>query len=136
MTVWCAVLLFWTSQSVQTSEKKLRELQNAVFNEKEYIRVLTSEWDYLNRPERLEYLAQEYLKGENNQLASIPRYKEGEEFETFLSPSIPKPKPSNLLNYASMKPDGAYSQKDSLVSQSYQDQFTDLIGALSLEETP
>ncbi|PJB70592.1 MAG: hypothetical protein CO093_07380 [Alphaproteobacteria bacterium CG_4_9_14_3_um_filter_47_13] len=54
-------LLFWTSQTVQQAEDKLSRLQKAVENEKQSIRVLHAEWDYLNRPVRLESLAAEYL---------------------------------------------------------------------------
>lgn len=54
-------LLFWTSQSVQQSENRLRELRQAVMSEQQAIRVLRAEWDYLNRPDRLEFLAAEHL---------------------------------------------------------------------------
>lgn len=54
-------LLFWTSQSVQQAEDKLSRLQKAVANETQAIRVLSAEWDYLNRPARLEALAAEHL---------------------------------------------------------------------------
>jgi hypothetical protein len=52
----CGSLLFWTSQSVQRSEQNLEEAQSNVIKEQETLRVLTTEWDYLNRPERLEKL--------------------------------------------------------------------------------
>lgn len=55
-------LLFWTSQRVQTSEAELRQIKSALAREKKTIRVLSAEWDYLNRPERLEELAQDYLR--------------------------------------------------------------------------
>jgi len=61
MAVWTAVLLFWTSQSVQKTERELKKLKQASYSEFEMVRVLSSEWDYLNRPERLERLALEYL---------------------------------------------------------------------------
>lgn len=54
-------LLFWTSQSVQQSENQLKQLRRAVQSEEQAIRVLKAEWDYLNRPDRLEFLAGEYL---------------------------------------------------------------------------
>ena len=53
--------LFWTSQKVQTAENELRYLKRAVVNEEKTIRVLQAEWDYLNRPDRIESLAGEVL---------------------------------------------------------------------------
>lgn len=53
------VLLFWTSQSVQTKEGLLKEARKNLTREQETLRVLSVEWDYLNRPQRLEKLATE-----------------------------------------------------------------------------
>jgi cell division protein FtsL len=55
------VLLFWTSQSVQSKEDELADLRGNLNHEEETIRVLSVEWDYLNRPQRLEKLAIEQL---------------------------------------------------------------------------
>lgn len=55
------VLLFWTSQAVQQKEDDLAILTKSLRQETEAIRVLSLEWDYLNRPERLEQLAREEL---------------------------------------------------------------------------
>lgn len=55
------VLLFWTSQAVQTKEDKLKDLKKELTTQKEASRVLGVEWDYLNRPQRLEKLAHEQL---------------------------------------------------------------------------
>lgn len=55
-------LLFRTSQSVQGAEDRLAELNLSIRQEQESIRVLDAEWDYLNRPQRLEELADKYLK--------------------------------------------------------------------------
>lgn len=51
------VLLFWTSQAVQSREDKLAGLKGKLLQEQESVRVLSVEWDYLNRPQRLEELA-------------------------------------------------------------------------------
>lgn len=53
--------LFWVSQKVQQLERQQKSFTAQIAEEKEGIRVLTAEWDYLNRPERLELLAQRYL---------------------------------------------------------------------------
>lgn len=55
------VLLFWTSQAVQTKEDQLADAKKKLQQEQETIRVLSVEWDYLNRPQRLEKLATEQL---------------------------------------------------------------------------
>lgn len=55
------VLLFWTSQSVQTKENELAKAKKNLSHEQETVRVLSVEWDYLNRPQRLEKLASEQL---------------------------------------------------------------------------
>lgn len=53
--------LFWTSQKVQIKQNALAELDAQSQHERETLSVLTVEWDYLNRPQRLEQLTQEYL---------------------------------------------------------------------------
>lgn len=53
--------LFWVSQQVQQLEREQREMSSQIASEKEGMRVLTAEWDYLNRPDRIEALAARYL---------------------------------------------------------------------------
>ena len=55
------VLLFWTSQKVQTKEDEFSAVKKELAHEQETVRVLSVEWDYLNRPQRLEKLAAEQL---------------------------------------------------------------------------
>jgi len=52
----CAVLLFQTSQSVQSLEGDLADVLEQNQKETDAIRVLATEWDYLNNPQRLERL--------------------------------------------------------------------------------
>lgn len=54
--------LFWISQQVQQTEREQRRLLQIVTQEEEAIRVLNAEWDYLNRPDRLEAMAKTYLR--------------------------------------------------------------------------
>jgi len=56
IAVFCAVLLFQTSQSVQSLEGDLAEIVEINQREKDNIRVLSTEWDYLNSPQNLEKL--------------------------------------------------------------------------------
>lgn len=55
-------LLFQTSQNVQQAEDKLRVTHEKLAKEEDAMRVLETEWDYLNRPDRIEDLARQYLK--------------------------------------------------------------------------
>ena len=57
----CGFLLFWTSQAVQHKEEQLSEIRQKLSQEVDTTRVLSLEWDYLNRPQRLEKLAIEQL---------------------------------------------------------------------------
>lgn len=50
-----------TSQRVQHAEEVLAATQAELAHEDETMRVLRAEWEYLNRPERLERLATEFL---------------------------------------------------------------------------
>ncbi len=57
----CATFLFSTSQRVQQEENHLSALRAELVQEQQSTRVLRAEWDYLNRPDRLETLARQYL---------------------------------------------------------------------------
>jgi hypothetical protein len=64
LAVLSGAALFWVSQQVQEAERIQRGLQATLDQETEALRVLTAEWDYLNRPDRLEELARTYLNME------------------------------------------------------------------------
>ncbi|MGH1398956.1 MAG: cell division protein FtsL [Alphaproteobacteria bacterium] len=53
--------LLHVSQRVQHAEERLAIINAEISEEKETIRILNAEWEYLNRPERLEKLAKEFL---------------------------------------------------------------------------
>jgi len=65
MVFGCALLsgvaLLYTSQNVQKAENQLRALHASTQRENEKIRLLKAEWENLNRPERLERLARDFL---------------------------------------------------------------------------
>jgi hypothetical protein len=142
MAVWCAVLLFWTSQSVQDADRALHDLQKAKDSEYEAVRVLMSEWEYLNRPDRLEYLAQQYLplKGhaEKNRILTS-----GDQLYVAPIPAVPKAKPQNLLQYvATQKMEEAIAPvsaspvpraPENVIDAPEREKFSDLISTLSAE---
>jgi len=91
IVIWTAFLLFWTSQSVQKVESELKRLKEVSYNESEMVRVLSSEWDYLNRPERIEKLAQKYLsikRAQPNQNSFITSAELVEKTQALVIPSV------------------------------------------------
>jgi len=96
-------LLFKTSQSVQRAEQDVAKIERALKKEKESYRILTVEWDYLNRPERLERLTQENLDIDKvgGDKAGFVRSK-----DTIPEPRVPvlpTVKPKSFLHYAGGK---------------------------------
>ncbi len=62
LAVLAGALLLHTSQSVQKAEEELAAITAAARSEQDSIRVLKTEWAFLNNPGRLETLARHYLK--------------------------------------------------------------------------
>ena len=90
-------LLFQTSQSVQRAEYELSQAQRHVGTEEESLRILTAEWDYLNRPERLEKLTLENLDMDETQAEGTIFVGEAAELPEPRVPALPQVKPKNLL---------------------------------------
>jgi hypothetical protein len=66
-------ILFKTSQNVQETEYRLRSLKVALVKEQDALRVLETEWDYLNRPDRLEGLVKQHLNMAPSKPAALVR---------------------------------------------------------------
>lgn len=65
------LILFQTSQNVQRTERELHNVRESLAKELETVRVLETEWDYLNRPDRIEELAQQHLNMQRPDLESL-----------------------------------------------------------------
>ena len=98
--VLAGVSLFWTAQRVQTAESRLQHLQEAAAAEKQAIHVLRAEWDYLNRPERLEALARQHL----NMTPPQPGNVVGS------SAALAEPPPAPLVRKPAIRPQPAVLQ--------------------------
>ncbi len=83
----CGVLLFKTSQSVQGLESRLASIEEINQKEKDEIRVLATEWDYLNSPQRLESLVSE---GVQSLQSSEEAFKKN---TNAFTPAVPTRKP-------------------------------------------
>lgn len=92
--------LFWVSQQVQEIERGQRQIRQTLEREREAIRVLSAEWDYLNRPDRLEALSAKHLTmesgGTDNIVQSINAIPEPLEM-----PMPPRTRPVFISNLSS-----------------------------------
>ena len=126
--VFVGSLLFKTSQSVQRAEQELTNIERALRGEEESYRVLTAEWDYLNRPERLEKLTKRNLdidkvEGENkagfmHSNDSIPEPR---------IPVLPGVKPKNLFRYVGGKKVPLAVPKDEIIQNAESDNFYEIM---------
>ncbi len=98
LAIGAGFVLFQTSQNVQQAEGRLHKIQTALAKEQDALRVLEAEWDYLNRPDRLEELARDYLKMEAQSPASLVR--DSSELPQPSRPGIPARKPSRNIQSA------------------------------------
>lgn len=101
--------LFWVSQQVQLLERDQRGINEQIASEKEGMRVLNAEWDYLNRPDRIETLAAKYLDKmqpvvpdnllRNANAVPEPQMMQGEdETPVMVSTGDDKPEPTKKVN--------------------------------------
>ncbi len=63
--------LFQVKYKVYNLKKDLMEIEHQLTADKDAIKVLKAEWAYLNKPERIEKLANKYLHLENMQVAQV-----------------------------------------------------------------
>lgn len=67
----CIFGMFQVKYKVYNLKRDLKTIDRQLVADKDAIRVLKAEWSYLNKPERIEKLAERYLKLGNIQVAQI-----------------------------------------------------------------
>lgn len=133
LAVVCGALLFWTSQSVQRAEQQLSEFSHYKVSEGESLRVLSAEWDYLNRPERLEAIAKDNFDMDAASSDESSIVNEVQYIPEPVVPVVPKVKPKNLMQYVSTrKKDSQPSQKT--IEKVERKKFDQLLQDLSTEQ--
>ncbi len=121
--------LFWTSQKVQNKQDALATLTGHSNHEIETLNVLTVEWDYLNRPQRLEQLAHQYLHVVRPQEDSI--VVDASVIMEPVTPAIPLSKPviiPAMVQPAAPKPAAPTAP---VIQQNDSDRFQTLLENLS-----
>lgn len=96
--------LFLTSQKVQRDEARLEDLKATVTREEAHIRVLRAEWDYLNRPDRLERLVKTQMGMGVPQAKQVSGYIDDVPEPLFIAP--PQRKPQFKPQPVALKPVG------------------------------
>ena len=112
VAVVAGTLLFQTSQSVQRLEGNLHDVTQNVGHEKESLRVLGAEWDYLNRPERLEKLTLENLDMDAVHAEKTDFISDSAAVPEPEVPVLPPVKPKNLLIPVVMQPQSEVAQSE------------------------
>jgi hypothetical protein len=130
-------LLFNTSQSVQRAELDLAAVEDKIASEKESLRVLSAEWDYLNRPERLEKLTLENLDMDDALAKKDDFINDNKAVPEPKAPILPPPKPKDFYQYVSMikkqkKEQGQeknrrFVQAPDVIKNNEQENFSDLV---------
>ena len=132
IAVGCGALLFWTSQSVQRAEQRLVKVQQSNDAEQETLRVLSAEWDYLNRPERLETLTLGNLGMENTHVDDGDFVNASEAIPQPIVPVLPKMKPAFLRDVSISKGEGrSPSQESVTIDKTERESFDRLIDGFS-----
>ena len=121
--VFVGSLLFKTSQSVQRAENDLLKIEQALKKENESHRILTVEWDYLNRPERLERLTQRNLDIDDMKSDKAGFIQSNDSIPEPRMPAIPQIKPQAIFQYASSKREKTKSQKDTVIQNAESESF-------------
>lgn len=123
LAIFAGSLLFKTSQSVQRAEQDLAKVQEQVSTEKDSLRILTAEWDYLNRPERLEKLTLQNLDMDEVHSEKADFIEEGESLPEPYAPTGSKINPQ----YVSTAPHkGSSSSRKDTIQNAEKNSFNEI----------
>ncbi len=135
-------LLYSVSQKVHQAERELRIVEQKLSRERESIRILQAEWDYLNHPARLEALAAQYFDAANPPSENVAA--DASVLPDVFLPVLPEIKPRTPSGAARPKPvPAAYKPKPTPVKKQMPappqkvqakenaDHFNSLLGRLS-----
>ena len=125
VAVVAGTLLFQTSQSVQRLEGDLHDVTQDVGHEKESLRILGAEWDYLNRPERLEKLTLENLDMDAVHAEKTDFISDDGSVPEPEIPVLPPVKPKNLLIPVAMQTQSKVTQSKVKESEAVQSDLKD-----------
>lgn len=125
LAISAGALLFWASQSVQQVEKRLSLAEKNLERENESLRVLVAEWDYLNRPERLEKLITSNVDIDQDNSANQKILKRVKDIPEPVVPVLPGHKPKNLLHMVSVNK--KYKRRLKKLQQDRSENFQDVI---------
>lgn len=136
LAVLCGTMLFWTSQSVQRAERDLSKMQMSTSHEVESLRVLSAEWDYLNRPQRLEKLAQDNLSLDKGAVEKLSVIGGVDAIPQPMVPAYPKMKPENLMFNVSMHKKKVVSEvsKSPVIKKPTRQNFDNLLNGITSED--
>lgn len=135
LAVICGTLLFWTSQSVQRAEYELAQTTQKDAGEQESLRVLSAEWDYLNRPERLEQLTVNNLDMDESHVEGDNFIEAASDIPQPIVPIIPKIKPAFVQNVSMEAPviEAPVQVEESTIQNSERQSFDALIESFETE---
>lgn len=127
----CGTLLFWTSQSVQQAEKELAIATNSKNYETESLKVFTTEWDYLNRPARLEKLVVENLDIDQDLTEKTNFLDSVEEIPEPVVPILPKRKPQLFHHVGGKKKTDKRPSAPSTIQKPESENFDALLNSVT-----
>jgi hypothetical protein len=103
MAIWMAVivvasfLLYRVKYEVQGLRAQIAQTSRELEQEKEALHVVAAEWAYLNRPQRLEYLANKYLASQGVTVRQVAEIEAIDFPKQETAQDTPPSEPANAL---------------------------------------
>ena len=90
----CVFALFQVKFGVQNLHREMTELKRQLEHEKNSVHVLKAEWAYLNKPDRLQYLAEKFLNLSEVKIDQVARAKQ----DSIIIAALPSPPQIQEIN--------------------------------------